>query len=192
MHLAAAMLAPFLLLVGGARASEHVEDEAVPDAADAARAFSKPLPSREGTQWPAGALRSFQPDSAWQVRIEQRMTIRIVPRATMPIAPDILSAMPQQGENPRFLERKVGKCLPVSAIAGVQPHGGSSLILHMRDRRMISAELDRTCRARDFYSGFYLAGSSDGMLCVDRDLLQSRSGAHCTLSRLRQLIARDE
>ena len=181
------MLAPFLLLVGGARASEHVEDEAAPDAA---RAFSSP--SREVAEWPAGALRAFQPDSAWQVRIEQRMTIRIVPRATMPIAPDLLSAMPQQGENQRFVERKVGKCLPVSAIAGVQPHGGSSLILHMRDRRMISAELDRTCRARDFYSGFYLAGSSDGMLCVDRDLLQSRSGAHCTLSRLRQLIARDE
>jgi hypothetical protein len=58
----------------------------------------------------------------------------------------------------------------------------------MRDRRIVQARLERACRARDFYSGFYLARSSDGKLCVDRDTLQSRSGANCKLTRFRQLV----
>ena len=86
----------------------------------------------------------------------------------------------------------MGKCLAVSGIAGVQSGGGSRLILFMRDRRIVSASLERACRARDFYSGFYLSQSEDGRLCVDRDTLLSRSGANCKLTRLRQLVEVDE
>jgi hypothetical protein len=57
---------------------------------------------------------------------------------------------------------------------------------------MVTAELERTCHARDFYSGFYLERNSDGMVCVDRDTLLSRSGTNCKLSRIRQLVPADD
>ena len=86
----------------------------------------------------------------------------------------------------------MGKCLSVSAISGVQPNGGNRLLLFMRDERIVSAELERACRARDFYSGFYLSQNNDGKLCVGRDQLQSRSGVNCKLSSLRRLVESDD
>jgi hypothetical protein len=58
----------------------------------------------------------------------------------------------------------------------------------MRDQRIIGAQLERSCRAREFYSGFYLSRSRDGRLCIDRDTLLSRSGASCTLSKMSRLV----
>lgn len=86
----------------------------------------------------------------------------------------------------------MGKCVSVAGIAGVQPRRGNRLVLFMRDQRIVAADLERACSARDFYSGFYVERSEDGMLCVDRDRLQSRTGARCKLSRLRQLVAVNE
>lgn len=134
---------------------------------------------------------AMRAQAARQVRIEQRMTIRVSPRA-QPIMPNMLADLPGREVGPRFLERKMGKCLSVSGIAGVQPNGDNRLLLFLRDRRMVSAELERSCRARDFYSGFYLSRNNDGQLCVDRDMLLSRSGANCRLTRIRQLVESDE
>ena len=139
------------------------------------------------TSWPYRLLlHGFDGGTANQVRIEQRMTIRIAPRAAA--EPNMLADIPTREVGPKFIERKVGKCLPVARIAGVQASGPSKLILYLRDQRIVSAELERACRSRDFYSGFYLSRSDDGMLCVDRDTLLSRSGANCKLTRFRQLI----
>jgi hypothetical protein len=91
-----------------------------------------------------------------------------------------------------MVERNIGRCVPVSSISGVQPDSGGRLILFLRDRRMVSAVLERACRARDFYSGFYIERTTDGRLCVDRDTLLSRSGANCKLTRIRQLVDADE
>lgn len=132
---------------------------------------------------------AFRPESAEQVRIEQRMIIRITPLAP---SREMLAILPQAPLATRFRERKVGKCVPVAGIAGVQIGGDDRLMLFMRDQRMIGASLEKTCRARDFYSGFYLERNGDGQLCVDRDMIHSRSGASCSLSRLRQLIAVEE
>ena len=93
---------------------------------------------------------------------------------------------------PHFDERKMGKCVAVGGIAGVQIGGDDKLMLFMRDQRIVSATLEKACSARDFYSGFYIERSADGMLCVDRDKLQSRTGANCGVRRLRQLIERTE
>lgn len=131
--------------------------------------------------------RSFLPESSNQVRIEQRMTIRVSPRRA-PVRPNSFSEFPEEAFGPRYVERRIGKCLPVSRIAGVEANGGRNLILYLNDRRIVSADLERTCRARDFYSGFYLSKSTDGKLCIDRDELQSRSGANCKLKRMRELI----
>jgi hypothetical protein len=57
---------------------------------------------------------------------------------------------------------------------------------------MLSAELEKACRARDFYSGFYVDRNADGQLCVDRDRLHSRSGSDCSVSRLRELVPADD
>lgn len=146
-----------------------------PDAADGLRQF------HEG----------FRPDTQSQVRIEQRTTIRISPRA-LPPQLNPLMVIPDDETGPRLRERHFGKCVTVSGIAGVQVVGRNQLILLLRDHRMVSASLERSCRARDFYSGFYLERSPDGRMCVDRDTLLSRNGANCRITRLRQLVEDDD
>jgi len=151
---------------------------------EAAEEFQEGLPFRLIAE-------DFRAQDANQVRIEERVTIRVVPRP-QPVGPNMLMDLPGRAVGPRFLERKMGKCLKVGNIAGVQANGGSQLLLFTRDRRIVSADLERSCRARDFYSGFYLSRSSDGRLCVDRDTLLSRSGANCKLTRMRQLVEPDD
>ena len=84
------------------------------------------------------------------------------------------------------------RCVPIAGISGVQTGNGNRLLLFLRDQRIISVNLERACRARDFYSGFYIERNADGKLCVDRDKLQSRSGAKCEVERMRQLVAVDD
>lgn len=129
------------------------------------------------------------PSVQYQVRVEQRVIIRISPQRP---ARNQLTATLPRGEIPRnMVERKIGKCLPVSGIAGVMPTKDNRLVLFMRDQRIIAANLEKACSARDYYSGFYVEPSKDGNICIERDKLQSRTGAKCELSRIRQLIAVD-
>ena len=138
-----------------------------------------------------GILHPAEEPVAHQVRIEQRVTIRIAPRDPA-IRPSMLAEMARAASAPaRLAERKMGKCVPISGIAAVQPDGGR-LLLFMRDQRLVSASLEKACRARDFYSGFYLERTGDGLLCVERDKLHSRAGASCSVSKLRQLVAADD
>lgn len=123
-----------------------------------------------------------------QVRIEQRVIIRISPQRQSSRNP-LLAQLPQRGLNTRFEEREMERCLPVNRISGVQTGTGNRLLLFMRDQRIISVNLERACRAREFYSGFYVERSEDGQICVDRDALQSRSGARCDIERMSQLVA---
>jgi hypothetical protein len=191
MNLGAVLLAPIMLLISAVGGREEQGDARGEQDSSANAASVAPV-QQDAPQWPIGVIRSFAPDSAWQVHIEQRMTIRIAPRAAMPVPRDMFAALPQSLAGPRFSERKIGKCLPSAGIVGVEPNGPNNLILFMRDRRMINAELEHSCLARSFYSGFYLSRSGDGNLCVDRDTLLSRSGTACKLSRIRQLIEVDD
>lgn len=185
MNLAAVLLAPVMLLISAVGGREEQSDGATEQEA------ATPV-SQDSPDWTIALMPSFEPDSAWQVHIEQRMTIRVAPRATMPMPRDMFAAIPRPVVGPRFSERKVGKCLPIASIVGVEPNGPKNLILFLRDRRMINAQLDRSCLARSFYSGFYLSRSTDGNICVDRDTLLSRSGTACKLSRIRELIESDD
>jgi hypothetical protein len=199
MTFASALMYPFLLLLPAAGASDGPLG---PEGASGEPAGGEPVPARA---WPdlelplpkadprySGRLvdKAF-PQDAWQVRIEQRMTIRITPRSAAPMPPDMFVGMPGGDGVPQFVERKIGKCLAASSIASVRPDRANRLLLFMRDRRIVSAELDRSCRARDFYSGFLLERSEDGRICVDRDTLLSRSGMNCKLTRLRELVEQD-
>ncbi|MEO1220588.1 MAG: hypothetical protein AAFY42_04450 [Pseudomonadota bacterium] len=133
----------------------------------------------------------YRSSIANQVRIEQRVTIRITP-IRQSNRNNLLAQLPRRGVTGAFEEREMGTCVPVSGIAGVQTGTGNKLLLFLRDQRIVSVNLERGCRARDFYSGFYIERSEDGRLCVKRDQLQSRSGAKCEVERMRRLVKAGE
>jgi hypothetical protein len=168
-----------------------IQDEPPVEAAPSPNA---PDPSGPAAGWVfRDVAESFRVEAQNQVRVEQHMSIRITPLSRpMQMPRNFLLDIPRREIGPRFIERNIGRCLPVAGISGVQPDAGNHLILFMRDRRMVSATLERACRGRDFYSGFYVDRTNDGQICVDRDTLLSRSGANCKLTRIRQLIEADE
>ncbi|MEO5599182.1 MAG: hypothetical protein ABIQ66_11240, partial [Novosphingobium sp.] len=139
---------------------------------------------------------AFRPQSANQVRLEQHIVIRIAPAAPPEpprpvVRPDarrnFASDMASRGAI-GMEERGMGKCVPVSGVMSVQISAENRLILFMRDQRIVSAALAKGCGARDFYSGFYVERSADGMMCSGRETLRSRTGASCKLGKLRQLV----
>ena len=122
-----------------------------------------------------------------QVRIQQTFSIRITPGP--PIAPPSLTVdMVPDERGARLDERPMGRCLPVAAIAGVQSAEGNRLLLFLRDTRVVSALLEKSCRATDYYSGFYVERSPDGQICIGRDKLHARSGANCKIRDLKALV----
>lgn len=139
--------------------------------------------------YPASANGLFvepRPITYAQVRIERRVIIRVPrrrPSQTRPMA-DIRSRTEPQ----KYSEKKIGKCLPMNNILGVQMYQGRELDLITRDRKRIRARLEKKCQARSFYSGFYMEKSKDGKICADRDMLHSRTGSKCEIDRFRQLV----
>lgn len=150
----------------------------------------------EGKQQPAGiSAPAFDPllvlEQARrpienQVRIEQRVIIRVAPSSPAFFARS-LAALDRDADS--FEEVRLDGCVPINMIAAVHPQE-SRLLLFMRDRRVLTAVLDRACNPEDFYSGFYIE-RQDGQLCERRDELRSRAGASCRVTRLRRLVARD-
>jgi hypothetical protein len=134
---------------------------------------------------------AFRPDDQDQVRIERRVIVRISPRLPLQ-SEEALADPPRRTEPRRYEERKMGKCVPIKSIAGVQIGQDNRLLLFMRDHGIVSAKLDKSCSARDFYSGFYVESSEDGMICSGRDTLHSRAGSNCELSKLRRLVPADD
>jgi hypothetical protein len=155
----------------------------------------RPLAARWMDSFAASARALRQQEDVAQVRIEQRIIIRIAPGVPSHDLRDErrgLFGPAGRPLAPRLEERKMTQCLAVAGIAGVQPDGPSRLMLFMRDQRIISAALEKTCNARDFYSGFLVERSTDGMICAGRDKLLSRSGSNCALGKLRQLVSTDD
>ena len=197
MSLAAAIMTPLALSLPAPGAAELPASRPIDavSVADDERLEERPanaVPERpandEFTGWTLQfQIVQYEPEPAQQVRIEQRMTIRIIPRndATQQMT---FSELPDRAIGPRFVERKIGDCVKASRITGVQTDVGNRLLLFMSDRKIVSAMLERACRSRDFYSGFYLSKNKDGKLCIARDTLQSRSGANCKLTQLRELV----
>lgn len=124
---------------------------------------------------------------AHQVRIEQRVVVRITPQR-MSNRQELASQAFEREIESRYQEKRIGKCIPLEAIGSVQTGSGNRIVLFLRDARMISVSLAKSCHSRDFYSGFYVERHQDGRLCIERDQLQSRTGAKCEIERLRQLV----
>ena len=152
-------------------------------------AQSPALEGGEGRQSPIRRFMMLRLDAepAEQVRIDQRLIIRIAPRGP---GRDPFFAVPQVPEVRQYRERKTGSCLPVQGIRGVEVED-NRLILFMRDRRILAASLEKGCRPRDFYSGFYVERTDDNRICAGRDDVQSRAGVTCAISRLRELVPDD-
>lgn len=122
-----------------------------------------------------------------QVRIEQRVIIRISPRGSA-VRPSAFADMTMAPPPPRLVERRMGNCIPVSSIAGVEPRGDNQLLLFLADHSLALARLDKSCNARDYYAGFYLERTRDGQMCVNRDKIHSRAGSNCSISSLHRLV----
>jgi hypothetical protein len=69
-----------------------------------------------------------------------------------------------------------------------------SIDLITRQKQLLRAQLNRGCRALDFYAGFYMKGNKDGQLCEGRDEIHARTGAKCEVDEFRLLVpvARDD
>jgi hypothetical protein len=186
MHSLIAFAAPLaLMLPMVAEAVDVADAPASPEEPAAPQSVAAAADQGPGDINPLVALR--RSSSVSQVRIEQRVVIRIAP-ATGAVRQNLTADLPQRAAPPRFEERGKEKCLGLGTIAGVQTGSGNRLVLFLRDRRMISVGLEKACRARDFYAGFYVEKNKDGRLCVSRDKLQSRAGARCEIDTMRQLV----
>lgn len=129
---------------------------------------------------------SGRPVAYAQMRIEKRVIIRVPRRRPNQLAPrsDFSQEVPQK----TYKEKKIGKCLPMDNILGVQMFADKFLDLVTRDRKRIRAQLEDNCQSRSFYSGFYMEKSADGKMCAGRDILHSRTGAKCEIERFRELV----
>lgn len=131
-----------------------------------------------------------QPASFWQMVIEQQLIIR-VPARRSPInnftaersAPRRVDELPIV-----WKEKKAPKCVAMRNIVGMQAVQRDSIDLMTRQKQRLRAQLNRGCRALDFYAGFYMQGSKDGKLCEDRDQIHARTGAKCEIDKFRLMV----
>ncbi|WP_424771940.1 hypothetical protein [Pontixanthobacter sp.] len=176
--------APLALLLPGAATDNEariVETQMTPESNVEQEAASKGWLMLESL---SGVPKQFQ------VRIERRLTIRISPQRSRDPR-QFMSTLPQGEKLRQMAERKIGNCVKTNQIVGVQPMEDDRLLLFLRDQKMIAANLEKACSARDFYSGLYVEDNADGQICIDRDKLRSRTGANCAIKRMRQLVPAD-
>lgn len=148
----------------------------------------KSSPDKEAFKRSAPLVAAYSEPVYHDVRIERRVIIRITPTAPS-TRQQMLAQLPRREMPTRFEEEKIKGCIPIKDIAGTQPAHPNRLLLFMHDRRVLSVALERSCSARDFYSGFYVERNKDGMICSGRDRLQSRTGSSCGVAKLSRLVA---
>lgn len=127
-------------------------------------------------------------DDAFQVRVEQRVIIRIPRHST--VTANTGNRSPAKIAAIRYKEQKIGKCLLMDRLIGSRPGNKEGLDLVTRDGVLIRAYLGDGCLAREFYAGAYMERPTDGKLCIDRDLLHARTGAKCEVDKFRLLVPR--
>lgn len=102
--------------------------------------------------------------------------------------PSGLNAFEANSPPVTYKEKKIGKCVPMNNILGVQRFDDRYLDLVTKSRQLIRVRLEKKCQGRSFYSGFYMEKSKDGKICEDRDVLHSRTGVKCEIDRFRLLV----
>ena len=124
-----------------------------------------------------------------QVRIERRVIIRIAPRRPAAgTAPASLAPRAERSSRIRLIEQPMRGCVSLENIASSRVGSSNRILLFLRDREIVSARMPATCRARDFYSGFYVEPNEDRRLCPERDMLRSRVGSSCSIETLSRMV----
>ena len=114
-----------------------------------------------------------------QVTVRQQIIIR-VPRGVR-TAP--MSAKTQ------WRESRGPRCIAARSVAGATLVGQNSVDLLLHDRSRVRVKLDNGCGGLDFYQGFYVNGTADGMICAGREAVRSRMGGQCQIDQFRLLTA---
>ena len=118
-----------------------------------------------------------------QLTIRQRVIIRVPRVGPAPLPVGRTAIAPPVA----YRESKGPKCVAANAMAGAAIGAVNVVDLVMQGGARVRAQLDGDCAPLDFYSGFYLKGSPDGMVCAGRDSIRVRSGASCPIKRFRTL-----
>lgn len=113
-----------------------------------------------------------------QLTIQQRVIIRVPARPPGP----------PPGRPIRWREKHGPRCLPLDGLAGAAITGPQQIDLFMRGGARMRAEVDDDCTAVDFYQGFYLNPTRDGLICADRDVIRTRIGGQCAIERFKKLV----
>jgi hypothetical protein len=121
------------------------------------------------------------PPQPARVTVYQRLIVRIPPGAGQISSTSPAFTRWREGRGPR--------CIPMRAVAGATLLGANSVDLVLRDRSRVRARLEAGCVGLNFYRGFYVDGTADGMICSDRDSIRSRMGGQCEIERFRSLNA---
>lgn len=79
------------------------------------------------------------------------------------------------------------RCIAASQITHAAQMRQESVDLILRDNSRVRARLERRCPALDYYYGFYINQTPDGMICADRDSIRSRVGGECQIDQFRTL-----
>lgn len=119
-----------------------------------------------------------------QLTIRQRVIIRVPRVGPAPLPIGRASAAPPPVA---YAESKGPRCVAVATMAGAAISAVNVVDLVLGGGARVRAQLDGDCAPLDFYSGFYLKGSPDGMICAGRDAIRVRSGASCAIKRFRTL-----
>lgn len=113
-----------------------------------------------------------------QYVIQQQVIVRVPRLNSQPARPIV------------WKEGKKGpKCIPLASLAGALITQPRSVDLVQLGGSRVRAQIDKRCPSLDFYSGFYLKPTADGMICADRDYVRTRGGRACEIDRFRTLVA---
>jgi hypothetical protein len=109
-----------------------------------------------------------------QIQIQRNTIIRIPPARNLPSL--------------KFKEKEAPKCIKWSQMAAAMVSSPTTIDLIIRGGTRYRVKLQKTCQAIDFYSGFYVRSTKDGQVCEDRDMIHSRSGGECGISKFKTLV----
>ena len=124
-----------------------------------------------------------------QLTIRERVVIR-VPRVAPPGALPVGRTPLPAPKAVAWRETKGPKCIPAQGMAGAMITAPKQVDLVLMGGKRVRAKLDGDCKPLDFYGGFYLRPSQDGMICADRDSIKMRSGASCGIDVFKTLVAK--
>ena len=126
------------------------------------------------------------------ITFHQQIIIVRTPAPTRPANAAAAASTASAGANAsriRWEEHRGPRCIAWAQIAGSGLLGQDSVDLVFRDNTRIRARLERHCPALDYYAGFYMSATPDGLICADRDSIRARTGGECRIDSFRALRA---